>query len=99
MFARLKFSHLEPELLSIDNNEQLLIQKLVKGNEKDQDVENEKIKDKPVVEEPAQKEMGRNVMTMAMLTGKQHLLQQQHTGCITKEPDSGEIPLIRNNGN
>eukprot|EP00957_Ditylum_brightwellii_P051669 3918098-Ditylum_brightwellii.AAC.1 len=75
------------ELLSIDNNEQF--------NEKDQDVENEAVKDKLVVEEPAQKEIEKNVMTMTMLTCKQCLLQQRHAIHTKEELEPGENPTTQ----
>eukprot|EP00957_Ditylum_brightwellii_P149193 11361210-Ditylum_brightwellii.AAC.1 len=47
----------DQELLSIDNNEQLLNQESDKGNEKDQNVKNETVEDtKLVIEDPAQQE-------------------------------------------
>eukprot|EP00957_Ditylum_brightwellii_P128006 9762227-Ditylum_brightwellii.AAC.1 len=58
----------------------------------DQYVENETVKDKPVLEEPVQQEIGKHVMTLAMLTRKQCLLQQRCAGCTTDEPDPGENP-------
>eukprot|EP00957_Ditylum_brightwellii_P049551 3758717-Ditylum_brightwellii.AAC.1 len=80
----------EQELLNINNDKQLLTQESVKDNETDQDVGNMATKDKSVAEEPAQQEMGKNVMTMAILTCKQCLLQQRHTGCTMEEPYTGK---------
>eukprot|EP00957_Ditylum_brightwellii_P073566 5590025-Ditylum_brightwellii.AAC.1 len=82
----------EQELLSIDNNKQFLTQETVKGNETDHDVENVTIKDKSIVEEPAQQETEKSVMTTVMLTRKQRLLQQRCAGYTTEESDTGENP-------
>eukprot|EP00957_Ditylum_brightwellii_P164886 12553772-Ditylum_brightwellii.AAC.1 len=63
------------ELLSVNDDEQLLTQESEKDNGKEQDDENKTAKDiKAVAEEPAQQETGKNVMTMVMLTQKQYLL-------------------------
>eukprot|EP00957_Ditylum_brightwellii_P049891 3782057-Ditylum_brightwellii.AAC.2 len=82
----------DQELLDIGNDEQLLTQESVKDNEKDQDVENKTVQDKPVVEEPAEQETGNNVMTTVMLTCKQCLLQQRCAGHTMEEPYPGEDP-------
>eukprot|EP00957_Ditylum_brightwellii_P141111 10750570-Ditylum_brightwellii.AAC.1 len=72
---------------------QLLTQESDKGNEKNQDFENETVKDtKAVVEDPSQHETGKNVMNMVILTCKQHLLQQRCAGYTMEELEPGENP-------
>eukprot|EP00957_Ditylum_brightwellii_P080196 6099452-Ditylum_brightwellii.AAC.1 len=48
----------DQESLNIDNNEQLPTQESAKNNKTDQGIENETLKVKPVVKEPAQQDHG-----------------------------------------
>eukprot|EP00957_Ditylum_brightwellii_P202518 15330526-Ditylum_brightwellii.AAC.1 len=81
----------ELESTSVVDDETLLTQEPEKDNEKEQETENnEDNATKTAVEETGQPETGINVMTTAMLTQKQRLLQQQHSYCTTEELEPRE---------